>query len=85
MGSLSPMHWLIVVGVAILLFGAKKLPDTARSVGQSLRIFKNEVTRGDQQPEIAPATMTVEEQAKRLEDEAARLRAQAPAKDDPKP
>lgn len=43
MGSLSPMHWLIVIGVLVLLFGAKKLPDMARSVGQSARVFKGEI------------------------------------------
>lgn len=45
MGSLSPVHWLIVVGVVVLLFGAGKLPQLARSVGQSARIMKAE-TRG---------------------------------------
>lgn len=43
MGSLSPMHWLIVVGVLALLFGARRLPDVARSVGQSARLFKGEM------------------------------------------
>jgi len=37
---------LIVIGVIVfLLFGAKKLPSAAKSVGQSLRIFKEE-TKG---------------------------------------
>lgn len=43
MGSLSPWHWAILAVVIILLFGAKKLPDAARSLGKSLRIFKSEV------------------------------------------
>jgi sec-independent protein translocase protein TatA len=30
--------------VLILLFGAKRLPDSARSLGQSLRIFKSEMS-----------------------------------------
>jgi sec-independent protein translocase protein TatA len=37
---------LIVFAVVVLLFGAKKLPDLARSSGQALRIFKTEV-KGD--------------------------------------
>lgn len=45
MGSLSPMHWIIVLGVVVLLFGATKLPQLARSLGQSARIFQAE-TRG---------------------------------------
>lgn len=36
-------HILIIIVIAILLFGAPKLPGLARSVGQSLRIFKSEV------------------------------------------
>jgi sec-independent protein translocase protein TatA len=43
MGSLSPWHWAIIAVVVILLFGSKKLPDAARSLGKSLRIFKSEV------------------------------------------
>jgi sec-independent protein translocase protein TatA len=36
-------HWLILAVVVIVLFGAKRLPDAARSLGKSLRIFKSEV------------------------------------------
>lgn len=43
MGSLQPWHWLILAVVVIVLFGAKRLPDAARSLGKSLRIFKSEV------------------------------------------
>ncbi|MBS4730453.1 Sec-independent protein translocase subunit TatA [Mycobacterium sp. SM1] len=43
MGSLSPWHWAILAAVMIVLFGAKRLPDTARALGKSLRIFKSEV------------------------------------------
>ena len=43
MGSLSPWHWAILAVVIILLFGAKKLPDAARSLGKSMRIFKSEL------------------------------------------
>ena len=40
--SLSPWHVLIVVAVFVLLFGARKLPDAARSLGRSMRILKAE-------------------------------------------
>ena len=36
-------HCLIVIAVFVLLFGAKKLPDAARSLGKSMRIFKSEI------------------------------------------
>ncbi|MEU6562820.1 Sec-independent protein translocase subunit TatA [Nocardia nova] len=44
MGSLSPTHWLIIALVILLLFGAKRLPDAARGLGRSLRIFKSEMS-----------------------------------------
>ncbi|MFF1692597.1 Sec-independent protein translocase subunit TatA [Streptomyces sp. NPDC058257] len=40
--GLEPWHLLIVGIVVIVLFGSKKLPDTARAVGKSLRILKSE-------------------------------------------
>lgn len=43
MGSLSPWHWAIVILVFVVLFGSKRLPDAARGLGRSLRIFKAEV------------------------------------------
>jgi TatA/E family protein of Tat protein translocase len=39
----EPSHILILLIVVILLFGAKRLPDSARSLGRSLRIFKGEM------------------------------------------
>lgn len=43
MGGLSPWHLLIFLAVVLLLFGSKKLPDAARGLGRSMRIFKSEV------------------------------------------
>ncbi|AWK72459.1 twin-arginine translocase TatA/TatE family subunit [Rhodococcus oxybenzonivorans] len=43
MGAMSPWHWAIVALVVVILFGSKKLPDAARGLGRSLRIFKSEV------------------------------------------
>ena len=44
MNLTQPSHILLVLVVLILLFGAKRLPDSARSLGQSLRIFKSEMS-----------------------------------------
>jgi sec-independent protein translocase protein TatA len=43
MGDFGPWHLLIIAGVFVLLFGAKKLPDAARSLGKSARILKTEL------------------------------------------
>ncbi|MBF6212126.1 Sec-independent protein translocase subunit TatA [Nocardia puris] len=47
MGALSPTHWLIVAGALVLLFGANRLPQLARGLGQSLRILRSEVREND--------------------------------------
>jgi sec-independent protein translocase protein TatA len=43
MGDLSPWHLLILAAVVVILFGSRKLPGAARSLGQSMRILKTEV------------------------------------------
>ena len=61
MGGLSPWHWAILAVVIILLFGAKRLPDAARSLGKSLRIFKAEVKElQSDKPEQAPTRVQSE-------------------------
>ncbi len=40
----EPSHWIVLALVLVLLFGWKRLPDMARSLGRSMRIFKSEVT-----------------------------------------
>jgi sec-independent protein translocase protein TatA len=45
MGGLKPWHIIVVVVLLVLLFGSKRLPDAARSLGRSLRIIKAE-TKG---------------------------------------
>ena len=44
MGAMSWWHWAIVAIVVIVLFGSKKLPEAARGLGQSLCIFKSEIS-----------------------------------------
>lgn len=50
MPSLGP-EWIIVLVVIILLFGAKKLPELARSVGKSTTEFKKGVKEGGSEAE----------------------------------
>ena len=60
MGGLQPWHWVIVIAVFVLLFGAKKLPDAARSLGKSMRIFKSEIKemQSDSKPDTPAASPT---------------------------
>jgi sec-independent protein translocase protein TatA len=45
--GLEGWHFIILALVFIVLFGAKKLPDSARSLAKSLKIFKNELKNED--------------------------------------
>lgn len=49
----EPTHILLVLVVIILLFGAKRLPDSARSLAKSLKIFKSEIkdSKEDKKPD----------------------------------
>ena len=44
-GMPQGLEWLVILAIVVLVFGAAKLPDLARSSGQALRIFKTE-TKG---------------------------------------
>ena len=39
MGEFSPIHWLIVLAVILLLFGGRKIPELARGLGEGIRSF----------------------------------------------
>src|SRR6185312_4502397 len=57
MGSLGGWEIVILLVVVVALFGAKRLPDMARSIGQSARVFKGEMKgmKGDDKPAEKPA------------------------------
>ncbi|MCU1571477.1 MAG: Sec-independent protein translocase subunit [Naasia sp.] len=56
LGNLGGWHLLVILAIVLLLFGAAKLPALARSVGQSTRIFKSEMTTA-KDDDAAPADM----------------------------
>lgn len=47
---MRPIHWIIVLIVVLVLFGAQKLPDLARSIGKSAKILKEEMNDLSQDP-----------------------------------
>jgi sec-independent protein translocase protein TatA len=40
-GLFQPMHMLVVFGIALLVFGPKKLPELGKGLGESIRGFKS--------------------------------------------
>ena len=67
MGNLGATELIIIAVVIILLFGAKKMPDMARSLGRSMRIIKAETKGlrqdGHEDDEAGPAPTTTATQA----------------------
>ncbi|MFE2932113.1 MULTISPECIES: Sec-independent protein translocase subunit TatA [unclassified Streptomyces] len=64
-GNLKPLEIVLIIAVILLLFGAKKLPDMARSLGKSARILKSEakaMKKDDAEP-AGPTTETAADTA----------------------
>lgn len=67
MMNIGPMEIVLVLGIALIVLGPKRLPDAGRSIGRSLREFKRSVggedeldqkalsSRGDEEPAPAKA------------------------------
>ena len=47
MGSFSVAHWLVVLAIVVLLFGAKKIPELAKGLGKGIKSFKEEMAETD--------------------------------------
>lgn len=68
MGSFSISHWLVILAVVVLLFGAKKIPELAKGVGQGIKDFKKAIKEDEakenveqveaKQPEATTTTTT---------------------------
>lgn len=49
MGGFSSMsHWLIVLAIIVLLFGAKKIPELAKGMGKGIKNFKEALNEEDE-------------------------------------
>jgi sec-independent protein translocase protein TatA len=49
MGSMSIVHWLIVLFVVVLMFGPRRLPELAKGMGEAIREFKKAVNAPETQ------------------------------------
>ncbi|EOG5651855.1 twin-arginine translocase TatA/TatE family subunit [Campylobacter jejuni] len=57
-GWSSPSHWLIILLIVVLLFGAKKIPELAKGLGKGIKTFKDEMNNDD---EVTKNTQKIEE------------------------
>jgi sec-independent protein translocase protein TatA len=54
-GLFQPMHLLVIVGIALLVFGPKKLPELGKGLGDGIRGFKSAMNGEEKSPENNPA------------------------------
>ncbi|HEY6768777.1 MAG TPA: twin-arginine translocase TatA/TatE family subunit [Candidatus Sulfotelmatobacter sp.] len=54
-GLFQPMHLLMIIGIALLVFGPKKLPELGKGLGDGIRGFKSAMS-GDKPSDDALAT-----------------------------
>jgi sec-independent protein translocase protein TatA len=47
MGEFSPIHWLIVLAIIVILFGGRRIPEVMRGMGEGIRSFKEGMRGGD--------------------------------------
>ena len=54
-GLFQPMHLLVIFGLALLVFGPKKLPELGKGIGEGLRGFKSAIKGEEEAPAPKPA------------------------------
>ena len=57
-GLFQPMHLLMIFGIALLVFGPKKLPELGKGIGEGIRGFKSAMKAEEDKPVNAAATVT---------------------------
>ena len=58
-GLFQPVHLLVIFGIALLVFGPKKLPELGKGIGEGIRGFKSAM-KGDEKP-TNPRDLNVKE------------------------
>jgi sec-independent protein translocase protein TatA len=52
-GLLQPMHWVVILAIALLVFGPKRLPELGKSLGEAIRGFRTSFRETEQAPTSA--------------------------------
>ena len=63
-GLLQPTHLFVLLVVALVFLGPKRLPDAGRALGQGLREFKNSIGGEHDEDRALPAQATVSPEEK---------------------
>ena len=60
-GLFQPMHLLVIFGIALLVFGPKKLPELGKGIGEGIRGFKSAI-KADEDKRADTTTPTIDDQ-----------------------
>jgi sec-independent protein translocase protein TatA len=66
MPNIGPMELIIVLAIALIILGPKKLPDAGRSLGRGLREFKGAITGGADDDDLKPRRDELEAERERV-------------------
>jgi sec-independent protein translocase protein TatA len=55
-GLFQPMHLLVIFGIALLVFGPKKLPELGKGIGEGIRGFKSAMKDEEEKPAASGST-----------------------------
>ena len=58
-GLFQPMHLLVIFGIALLIFGPKKLPELGKGIGEGIRGFKSAMKTEEEAAETPTTTTSV--------------------------
>jgi sec-independent protein translocase protein TatA len=61
-GLFQPMHLLVIFGIALLVFGPKKLPELGKGIGEGIRGFKSAMKADEERPINATPTTFANDQ-----------------------
>jgi sec-independent protein translocase protein TatA len=59
-GLFQPMHLLVICGIALLVFGPKKLPELGKGIGEGIRGFKSAMRAEEEKPATTASTIANE-------------------------
>ena len=59
-GAFSPFHWLIVLAIALVVFGPKRVPEIGKNLGTAIRGFREALKGDEMTPVTPPATRPVD-------------------------
>jgi sec-independent protein translocase protein TatA len=59
-GIFQPMHLMVIAGIALLIFGPKKLPEFGKGLGEGIRGFKAAMQGKDEAAPAPPSSSTSE-------------------------